>query len=155
MWAPCSGCSSCGSISATQAECPLQQILCKQMVLIQSAYKLIAMSLYSLVCGHFSQPVACGCVSSWPAGPANHTRTSLLCSLIATTSNVASSPNLQSCVHSSSIAPAWPPVQGPVMMLHGASPSLTSAALLVHWVFLGQEMQGAIGMDPGVLIQPC
>lgn len=59
------------------AEGPLQQVLCKQMVLIQSACKLIAMSLYSLVCGHFSQPVAWGCMFSWPADPANHTGTSL------------------------------------------------------------------------------
>lgn len=49
-----------------------------QMVLIQSAYKLIAMSLYSLACGHFSQPVVQGCTCAWPADAHNRSSTSLL-----------------------------------------------------------------------------
>lgn len=111
-----------------------------QMVLIQSAYKLIAMSLYSLACGHFSQPVEQGCTCAWPADPHNLSCTSLL-SQRSRSRCWTRATNLQSRVRCSSTVPASSPAHEPAKLPHRAAPSLTSARFS-SWDWWLRQPQG-------------
>lgn len=117
-----------------------------QMVLTQGAYQLIALSLCSLACGHFSQPAVPGCTCAWPADPHNHSGTSLLpqrrrpqCWTAAT--------NLQSRVHSSSIVPGSSPA-------HEAATQGFSIPDFCQLLLLGPVTQAATRMDSAALVWP-
>lgn len=92
-----------------------------QMVLIQSSYKLIAVSLYSLARGHFSQPVV------RVPGQLSHTITAVPpCSLGAAARDAGHEPSTSTAVSTD------PPLSwGHLLHMklpHRASPSLTAAS---------------------------
>lgn len=117
------------------------------MVLIQSAYKLIAMSLYSLACGHFSQPVVPGCTCAWPADPHNHSGTSPL-PQHSRPPCWAGATNLQSHVHSSSIVLGSSPA-------HEAATQSLSIPDFCQLLLLGPVTQAATRMDSAALVWLC
>lgn len=118
-----------------------------QMVLIQSAYELIAMSLYSLARGHFSQPVVQGCPCACPADPHNHSGASLPAQLSRPQCWTPAT-NLQSHVHSSSIVPGSSPA-------HEAATQSFSIPDFCQLLLLGPVTQAGTRMDSATLVWPC